>query len=87
MCIVFICSQLRTYTIVISIRRTSEIPQDLLELAIDMMQGDKSAAISWFSTPLEIIGNVTPLDYLNTTNNGVLEIKTIIGRIRHGVFT
>ncbi|MCW9012302.1 MAG: MbcA/ParS/Xre antitoxin family protein [Gammaproteobacteria bacterium] len=65
-----------------------EIPEDLLDLAIDMMQGDRESAIRWLSTPLEILRNESPLTYIEqSSSNGALDIKNLIGRIRHGVYS
>ncbi len=56
------------------------------EAALDMMQGDNSAAIKWLHSPLELLSNESPLDHANT-EMGARDVEDLITRIRHGVFS
>jgi putative toxin-antitoxin system antitoxin component (TIGR02293 family) len=52
-----------------------------------MMQGDKEAAINWLNAPLEVLGNLSPVDYIATRDSGREEVRDLIGRIRQGVYS
>ena len=56
------------------------------DAAVEMMQGDDDAAISWLHTPLEILGNESPMMHAST-EMGARDVEDLIGRIRHGVFS
>lgn len=58
----------------------------LKDAALDMMQGDDAAAVQWLHTPLEILGNETPMTH-SVTEMGARDVEDLIGRIRHGVFS
>lgn len=58
----------------------------LVDAAIAMMHGDQSAALSWLRTPLDILGNETPL-MRASTELGARDVEDLIGRLRHGVFS
>lgn len=58
----------------------------LVDAAKVMMEGDKDAALAWLKSPLEILGNETPLQHAQT-ELGARDVEDLIGRIRHGVFS
>jgi putative toxin-antitoxin system antitoxin component (TIGR02293 family) len=63
------------------------IDPEILADATDMMQGDKEAAINWLNAPLEVLGNLSPVDYIATRDSGREEVRDLIGRIRQGVYS
>lgn len=58
----------------------------LVDEAINLMDGDQEEAVQWLKTPLEILGNETPLKHANT-ELGARDVEDLIGRLRHGVFS
>lgn len=58
----------------------------LKDAAVAMMQGDDDAAIQWLHTPLEVLGDETPMAHAST-EMGTRDVEDLIGRIRHGVFS
>ncbi|WP_341939654.1 type II RES/Xre toxin-antitoxin system antitoxin [Marinimicrobium sp. C2-29] len=58
----------------------------ILDDAILLMQEDHDAALAWLRTPLDILGDETPLEHA-TTEFGAEEVKNLIGRLRNGVFS
>lgn len=56
------------------------------DMAVDLMQGDKDAAISWLRTPKDILGGESPLEHA-TTEIGARDVEDLMGRIQHGVFS
>ena len=58
----------------------------LADAAIAMMHGDQNAALNWLRTPLDILGNETPL-MRASTELGARDVEDLIGRLRHGVFS
>lgn len=58
----------------------------LMDLGVEMMNGDKRAAREWFGRPLEVLGGSSPLEHAST-EVGAREVEDLIGRIRHGVFS
>ncbi len=54
--------------------------------AVDMLGGDKTKASHWFTTPKKALGGASPADYVDT-EMGVQEVRNLIARIRHGVFS
>lgn len=59
---------------------------ELMTQATDMMQQDSGQAIAWFKTEMDIFGGETPMQHA-MTEIGAREVKDLIGRIRHGVFS
>jgi|GEM_PF-730938 len=58
----------------------------LYKLAKDMMQGNDAATLGWLKSPKKTFGGETPIERA-TTEAGAAEVKQLIGRIRHGVFS
>lgn len=57
----------------------------LLVRATEVLQ-DKDEALRWLKTPKKALGGEVPLD-LADTEVGADEVKDLLGRIEHGVFT
>jgi putative toxin-antitoxin system antitoxin component (TIGR02293 family) len=57
----------------------------VFEKAVDLFEGDVSAATLWLTTPKKALGNALPLDYSRTEIGG-REVENLISRLEHGVF-
>lgn len=58
----------------------------LFRLAVDLYDGDESAARTWLTAPARALGGQTPLDFADT-EVGAREVETLIGRLEHAVYT
>lgn len=58
----------------------------LFDEAVDLFEGDKARASTWFLTPKKSLGDATPIEYAET-EPGTQEVRDLIGRIEHGVFS
>jgi putative toxin-antitoxin system antitoxin component (TIGR02293 family) len=56
------------------------------DATLAMMQGDNNAAVQWLRTPLPILGGESPQEHA-ITEIGAVDVRELIGRIRHGVFS
>lgn len=56
----------------------------IVALALDLFEGEMTAARLWLETPLMALGGSTPLK-LASTEIGAREVEHLIGRIEHGV--
>ena len=54
--------------------------------AVELFEGDRQMAESWLSSPLPIIGNETPNNYMDSPERAK-QILGIINRFEHGVWT
>lgn len=70
-----------------------EHPKDLNSLreiaiteAIELFEGDQEAAARWLSDPARALGNKRPNDMMSS-EEGVQQVRTLIGRLEHGVIT
>jgi putative toxin-antitoxin system antitoxin component (TIGR02293 family) len=59
---------------------------DCLGDAIRLFEGDRSAARGWLLEPARALGGATPFDYL-ATEVGASEVRRLIGRLEHGVYS
>src|SRR5438105_11781325 len=58
----------------------------VFEKAVELFEGDASAAVSWLTTPKRALGAQSPLTY-SRTEVGAREVENLIGRLEHGVFS
>ena len=58
----------------------------VVDLAVDLFEGDVAATRRWLSTPKRALGGATPLDYART-EVGAREVERLIGRLEHGVYS
>ncbi|MGA9814503.1 MAG: antitoxin Xre-like helix-turn-helix domain-containing protein [Terriglobales bacterium] len=58
----------------------------VFEDAVDLFEGDVSAAVKWLTTPRKALGDRTALAYARTEPGG-REVENLIGRLEHGIFT
>ena len=76
----------------VSRRLTPEESERLLRIssvfedAVDLFEGDVSAAVKWLTTPRRALGDRTPLAYART-EPGAREVENLIGRLEHGIFS
>ncbi|WP_303288845.1 MbcA/ParS/Xre antitoxin family protein [Marinobacter sp. SS8-8] len=54
--------------------------------ALELFEGDQQMAESWLSSPLPIIGNETPYNYMDSPERA-RQLLGIINRFEHGVWT
>jgi putative toxin-antitoxin system antitoxin component (TIGR02293 family) len=57
----------------------------IVELAVDLFDGDRAAAHRWLKWPARAFGGQTPWDVAET-EKGSREVENLIGRLNHGVF-
>jgi putative toxin-antitoxin system antitoxin component (TIGR02293 family) len=58
----------------------------IFEKCLKLFEGDRSAAVTWLTTPKKAFNSQTPLSY-SRTELGAREVENLIGRIEHGVFS
>ena len=58
----------------------------LLTQAVELFEGQKSAALRWFVQPNRALGNLSPLA-MAATETGAREVENLIGRLEYGVFS
>lgn len=58
----------------------------IMDSAIALFEGDKTAAVTWINTPATALGGHSPKEML-ATETGALEVSNLIGRLEHGVFS
>jgi putative toxin-antitoxin system antitoxin component (TIGR02293 family) len=56
----------------------------VFEKAVELFEGDISAAVKWLNTPNKALANNPPLAY-SRTELGAREVEMLIGRLEHGV--
>jgi putative toxin-antitoxin system antitoxin component (TIGR02293 family) len=56
----------------------------LFARALELCEGDESAARTWLTSPADGLGGATPLEYA-ATEVGALEVDALIGRTEHGI--
>ena len=57
----------------------------LLDLTLNLMDGNKENALEWLSTPNRALNGEAPLSYA-VTEIGAEMVSDLIGKIEHGVF-
>jgi putative toxin-antitoxin system antitoxin component (TIGR02293 family) len=65
----------------LNILRTKAIAE-----AVALFEGDQKAAEHWLSTPVRGLGRRKPNDLL-ATREGIQQVRDIIDRLEHGVFS
>jgi len=58
----------------------------VFEDAVDLFEGDVTAAVNWLTTPRRALGDRPPLTYART-ELGAREVENLIGRLEHGIFS
>ena len=58
----------------------------LLALTLELFEGDRERALTWFVQPVRALGDVSPLE-MAATETGTREVENLIGRLEHGVFS
>ncbi|MCL7944658.1 MbcA/ParS/Xre antitoxin family protein [Marinobacter sp. ATCH36] len=54
--------------------------------SLELFEGDEAAAERWLHSPIRGLGYKTPAELIETPE-GVDQVRTLIGRLEHGVFT
>ncbi|WP_227520298.1 MbcA/ParS/Xre antitoxin family protein [Marinobacter sp. LV10R510-11A] len=54
--------------------------------SVEFFEGDVEAAERWLSTPVRGLGYQTPNDMLSS-ETGIEQVRTLIGRLEHGIVT
>jgi putative toxin-antitoxin system antitoxin component (TIGR02293 family) len=58
----------------------------LFEKAVELFEGDVTAAVRWLTSPKKVFGHRPPLTYART-ELGAREVENLMGRLEHGVFS
>lgn len=58
----------------------------VLAAALELFEGDRQMTERWLSSPLPIIGNETPYNYMDSPEKA-RQLLGIINRFEHGVWT
>ncbi|MGQ7270039.1 antitoxin Xre/MbcA/ParS toxin-binding domain-containing protein [Marinobacter nauticus] len=67
-------------------KTTEELRELAIEEAIALFEGDELAAMKWMRTAQRGLGNRPP-QRLMSTPKGIEKVRTLIGRLEHGVIT
>jgi putative toxin-antitoxin system antitoxin component (TIGR02293 family) len=59
---------------------------DVFARALRLFDGDRDAARRWLTSPVKGLGNSKPIDYAQT-ELGASEVRNLMGRLEHGVFS
>ena len=54
--------------------------------ALQLFEGDAESARRWLNEPAKALGGDSPLQHL-VTEAGAAEVRDLIGRLEHGVYT
>jgi len=58
----------------------------LFDEATDLFEGGRERASQWFLSPKRALGGKSPIEYADT-EPGAQEVRDLMGRIEHGVFS
>jgi putative toxin-antitoxin system antitoxin component (TIGR02293 family) len=58
----------------------------IIDLAVELFDGNRPAALAWLDAPCLALGNYTPFQ-TTRTEVGAREVEHLIGRLEHGVFS
>jgi putative toxin-antitoxin system antitoxin component (TIGR02293 family) len=59
---------------------------EIYDAALHLFSGDKADAREWLLSPVRGLNNARPIDYART-DFGAREVRNLIGRLEHGVFS
>lgn len=59
---------------------------EIYDAALDLFSGDKADAREWLLSPVRGLNNSRPIEYART-DYGAREVRNLIGRLEHGVFS
>ena len=60
--------------------------EDVVTAAVGLFEGDRRAAEAWLNQPLRAIGDEVPA-FVHGFSRKIQEVRDIIGRLEHGVWT
>lgn len=58
----------------------------VIELAIDLFEGNAFEAMKWYNTPCRALGDISPKEAVEVYGEED-EVINLIGRLEHGVFS
>lgn len=58
----------------------------VLAESVELFEGDKKAAEHWLSTPVRGLDYQIPKEMLSS-EKGIEQVRTLIGRMEHGIIT
>lgn len=64
----------------------SELRDEVIAASVELFEGDQEAAEAWLQMPLKAIDYAIPMIYMDSEARA-LEVRDIIGRLEHGVWT
>lgn len=67
-----------------NLRDIIKLREIVIAEAVELFEGDKAAAEQWLSTPVRGLGHKTPNELL-TSEKDIEQIRTLIGRLEHGI--
>jgi putative toxin-antitoxin system antitoxin component (TIGR02293 family) len=59
---------------------------EIHQSALHLMDGDAAAVHAWLTEPVRGLGNARPIDYAQS-DYGAREVRNLLGRLEHGVFS
>lgn len=67
-------------------RSLEALREEVIAAAVELFEGDRQAAIGWLNRELRAIGYAVPSEYMNSPEK-IQEVRNVIGRLEHGVWT
>lgn len=67
-------------------RHIHRLRRQALAECVELFEGDTEAAERWMSQPVRGLGYQTPNDMLSSETD-IERLRTLIGRLEHGIFT
>lgn len=58
----------------------------IFQRAMEVFRHDRDLAKKWMKSPAKALGNVPPIDFLET-DVGTREVENLLGRIEYGVYS
>jgi len=59
---------------------------EIYDATLHLFDGDQVGARKWLLSPVRVLNNARPIDYART-GIGAREVRDLIGRLEHGVFS
>jgi len=64
----------------------NKLSEEITKQALELFLGDEKKAKEWLNTSLDKFDGKSPLGHAQN-KNGASEVVTLIGQLRHGVFS
>jgi putative toxin-antitoxin system antitoxin component (TIGR02293 family) len=59
---------------------------EIYDAGFELFSGNREPAWEWLSSPVRGLGYACPIEYAKT-ETGAMEVRNLIGRLEHGVFS